>query len=83
MYDEYTFKRIHSFICIYFQRVCINVFAGRIMQSYFGLLSSPPAHISKQLYLLLNKCSEHIDDKSAHILASQIKHLLLNVVASN
>lgn len=52
------------------------------MQSYFGLLSSPPTSISKELSLLLRKCSDKLDDKAIHILASNIKHLLVTVVNS-
>ncbi|GIY42790.1 protein FAM69C [Caerostris darwini] len=61
-----------------FQRVCRNIFNGKIIQSYFGLLSSPPNSIYKELYDLLNQCSEVLDDKSAHIVASQLKHLLVS-----
>ncbi|GFT39950.1 hypothetical protein NPIL_10431 [Nephila pilipes] len=61
-----------------FQRVCRNILAGKLVQSYFGLLSSPPYAIYKELYDLLKKCSETLEDKSAHIVASQLKHLLIS-----
>ncbi|XP_035230943.1 divergent protein kinase domain 1C-like, partial [Stegodyphus dumicola] len=63
-----------------FQRVCVNIFAGKLMQSYFGLLSSPPHAISKELYTLLKSCSDPLDDKSSHIIASKLKHLLVTEV---
>ncbi|XP_055943136.1 divergent protein kinase domain 1C-like isoform X1 [Argiope bruennichi] len=60
-----------------FQRVCRNILTGKLVKSYFGLLSSPPRSIYKELYNLLKECSEVLDDKSAHILASHLKNLLV------
>lgn len=59
-----------------FQRVCRNMFSGQLVQSYFGLLSSPPKSVYNELHNMLQQCSQRLDDKSAHILASQLKHLL-------
>ncbi|KAG8187222.1 hypothetical protein JTE90_020653 [Oedothorax gibbosus] len=59
-----------------FQRVCRNILSGQLVKSYFGLLSSSPKSLNKELNDMLQQCSKRLDDKSAHILASQLKHFL-------
>ncbi|XP_054711171.1 divergent protein kinase domain 1C-like [Uloborus diversus] len=63
-----------------FQRVCENVFAGKLMPSYFGLLSSPPKTVSRELHILLQRCSDTLDMKVISMINNELKFLLTSVV---